>query len=179
MAAFDLQVQKEADERQRLGTILCKESLPLDSSGRYYPQVSTALSTDLPYTARKFLKATDKGLDKMDANGFLYNSSFGLIPVYPFMSMYCENNNLYIGFDFYDENDQTFAPFGDVTVNVGKLPYLYSAIDTNNNGSRILDFLERSGFGQKTDLDHNHLSSSCSPFHLENQARVINYPISI
>ena len=86
----------------------------------------------------------------MDPAGYLYCSSFGLFPVYPYLSMYLDNNNLFMGLDFYDENEQMFAPFGDVTVNVGQCPYLCSAIDTNNNGNKILDFLEQNGFGQKT-----------------------------
>lgn len=147
-----LQVQKEVNDQNRLGNVLCKEEIPLDASGQYFPKTCSALATEMPYTARKFMKAEPKDLNEIDANGFLYNSLFGLIPVYPFLSMYCDNNNLYIGFDFYDEEEQAFESYGDVTVNVGKLPYLYSSIDTNNNGDKILDFLERNGFGQKTDF---------------------------
>lgn len=71
--------------------------------------------------------------------------------VIPKLNMYAENNNLYVGLDYLDSDCDTWLPYTDVTVNVGKLPFLESAIDTNNNGQEIVSFLEDNGFGKLTD----------------------------
>lgn len=70
--------------------------------------------------------------------------------VLPKLAMYTENNNLYVGLDFFDTDCDTWLPYADVTVNVGALPYLESAIDTNNNGQGIIAFLVENGFGELT-----------------------------
>lgn len=74
----------------------------------------------------------------------------GTEKVVPKLNMYLENNNLYVGFDYYDTDFENWLPYNDVTVNVGALPYLESAIDTNNNGQGILNFLIENGFGELT-----------------------------
>lgn len=70
--------------------------------------------------------------------------------VVPKLNTYLENNNLYVGLNFFEEEYECWEPFTDVTVNVGKLPFLESAIDTNNNGNGIIDFLVQNGFGELT-----------------------------
>ena len=50
----------------------------------------------------------------------------------------------------YDEELQAWDQYGTVTVNITQLPFLYSAIDTNNNGEQIIAFLEENGFGHAT-----------------------------
>lgn len=81
-----------------------------------------------------------------------YVDPFGdTIRVRPKINMYANNNNLYVGLDWYDKDYGCWEPYCDVTVNIWKLPYLESAIDTNNNDSRILKFLVDQGFGQLTD----------------------------
>lgn len=82
---------------------------------------------------------------------FEYNDRFGVTyQVMPNMNTYLNNDNLYLGLDFYDTDCQAWLPYADVTVNVGALPFLESAIDTNNNGNDILDFLVKNGFGELT-----------------------------
>lgn len=76
----------------------------------------------------------------------------GSYTVCPKLNMYANNDNLYVGLDCQDPADGFWEPFCAVTVNICELPYLYAAIDTNDNGPKILDFLERNGFGQRTDL---------------------------
>lgn len=49
--------------------------------------------------------------------------------------------NLYVGMDCRDPDSREMAPFTDVTVNITGLPYLFAAVDTNNNGFEIMDFL--------------------------------------
>lgn len=71
--------------------------------------------------------------------------------VVPKLNTYVENNNLYVGLDCFDSDFEDWVPFTDVTVNVGKLPFLESAIDTNNNGNAIIDFLVKNGFGELTE----------------------------
>lgn len=81
-----------------------------------------------------------------------YKSRWGSTEtVVPKLNTYLENNNLYVGLDFFDPDFEAWLPFTDVTVNVGKLPFLESAIDTNNNGNGIIDFLVQNGFGELTD----------------------------
>ena len=70
--------------------------------------------------------------------------------VVPKINTYANNNNLYVGLDGYDDEYSCWDPYCDVTVNVRKLPFLESAIDTNNNGNRIIAFLEQNGFGELT-----------------------------
>lgn len=70
--------------------------------------------------------------------------------VVPKINTYANNNNLYVGLDGYDDEYSCWDPYCDVTVNVGKLPFLESAIDTNNNGNKIIAFLEHNGFGRLT-----------------------------
>jgi len=74
----------------------------------------------------------------------------GTYTVSPWINMYANDNNLYLGLNCKDESGEFWEPFGDVTVNIAKLPYLYSAIDTNNNGDSIVQFLEENGFGTLT-----------------------------
>lgn len=71
--------------------------------------------------------------------------------VIPKINTYANNNNLYVGLDGYDDEYSCWDPYCDVTVNVGKLPFLESAIDINNNGDKIIAFLEQNGFGQLTE----------------------------
>ena len=70
--------------------------------------------------------------------------------VEPYLDVYQENNNLYVGLAYLDP-EYGKQPYADVTVNVGRLPYLHAAIDTNNNGEKIVDFLTENGFGALTD----------------------------
>ena len=75
--------------------------------------------------------------------------SAGAIVVYGYL-LYIENRETYLAMGAFDEDLQGLDHFADVTVNVGALPYLQSAIDTNNNGDKILDFLQKNGFGSPT-----------------------------
>lgn len=70
--------------------------------------------------------------------------------VVPRLNSYANNNNLYLGLSYFDGEYEEWLPYTDVTVNVGNLPYLKSAIDTNNNGTTIINFLEKNGFGHLT-----------------------------
>ena len=80
-----------------------------------------------------------------------YESQYGGTYILaPHINSYANNNNLYMAFDCYSKDDDFWEPFCDATVNVTKLPYLFSTVDTNNNGYQILDFLEANGFGQRT-----------------------------
>jgi len=76
----------------------------------------------------------------------------GKYTVVPKLAMYVDNDNIYVGLDHYDEEYSCWSPFCDVTVNVNKQPYLCAAIDTNNNGTAILDFLSNNGFGEYTGM---------------------------
>ena len=150
------------------GTILCKDPFPLNEFGGYYPQ-ATEQFLDKSLTLSTFLHIHREDMaecfedpewqDDLDAgkeatadyrNSFYYASSFGDITVYPRLSMYRDSDNLYVGMDYYDAEQGVLDFYGDVTVNISELPYLHSTIDTNNNGNRILDFLEDKGFGQRT-----------------------------
>jgi len=82
-----------------------------------------------------------------------YKSPWGSTEIVtPKINSYANNNNLYLGLDYFDNEFEEWLPYSDVTVNVGKLPYLESAIDTNNNGTAIVTFLEENGFGYLTGL---------------------------
>ncbi len=144
-------VSKESiPDLYRWGRLMCKEPLPFDDHGEYSPAHASALHADYALTAKEFQDIFVSALEQARDDGMLYRSSFGLIPVYPHLAMYCDNDNLYVGMDYYDEEEQMFDHFGDVTVNIDSLPYLHSTIDTNNNGDKILDFLQRNGLGETT-----------------------------
>lgn len=86
---------------------------------------------------------------------FDYTDSYGDVEkLYPTFSMYRDFDTLYLGFYFYNEDeDPEFSgmePYCTATVNLRPLPFLHSAIDTNNNGIKMLDFLEKNGFGHRT-----------------------------
>lgn len=66
------------------------------------------------------------------------------------LDIYAHYDNLYLGMDYYDAELGGMVPYTDVTVNTIKMPYLYAAIDTNNNGEEIVSFLEENGFGENT-----------------------------
>ncbi len=88
-----------------------------------------------------------------NSNGetYEYTTQYGgQYTVKPRLNMYANNDNLYVGLDCYDKGGAFWEPFGDVTVNIDSLPYLYSTIDTNNNGDKIIEFLEQNGFGECT-----------------------------
>lgn len=80
---------------------------------------------------------------------FRYESAYGPVTVVPHLGIY-HDNNLYMSLLSYDQELQAWDHYGTVTVNITQLPFLYSAIDTNNNGEQILAFLEENGFGQAT-----------------------------
>jgi len=88
----------------------------------------------------------NKNLKRMD-----YIDSYGdLIKVSAQLDMYRDNDNLYIGLTCYDEDLEAEDSYCDLTVNVDKLPYLHSAIDTTYNGEGKLKFLLDNGFGEPT-----------------------------
>ena len=70
--------------------------------------------------------------------------------VLPKLNMYANNKNLYVGLDYLDTDCEQWLPYTDVTVNLLTLPYLESAIDTNNNGKGIIEWLQNNGFGEPT-----------------------------
>lgn len=73
--------------------------------------------------------------------------------VFPRLNIYEDNNNLYLGFVSEDLEWGGLDHYCSATTNVSVLPYLHSCIDTNNNGTRIIEFLERNGFGEMTDME--------------------------
>lgn len=83
--------------------------------------------------------------------GFEYTDSFGdPYVLYPKFGMYSANNNLFLGFDYFDTEWNSWDSYCDATVNIKGLPFLYTVIDTNNNGDKMVDFLEKNGFGERT-----------------------------
>lgn len=53
------------------------------------------------------------------------------------------NGNLYVGMDYFDKEFGCMCPYGDITVNLIDLPKGHAAIDTNNMGTAVLDFLKK------------------------------------
>jgi len=86
-----------------------------------------------------------------DRTGYIYKDSYGDDnTLYPKLNFYLSDNNLYLGFDYYDPELDTIEPYCDATVNIDTLPYLEACIDTNNNGQKMVDFLVANGFGEPT-----------------------------
>lgn len=152
------------------GTILCKDEIPMNEYGCYYPEEGDVF-LDKSISLTSFLELSREDSDKLfeeadltvepgaDAtllaqyqNGYEYGSSFGDITVYPQFGLY-QDNNLYLGLRYYDEEEGRTDFFGSITVNTDTLPYLHGTIDTNQNGEKILDFLEKNGFGKRTGRD--------------------------
>lgn len=72
--------------------------------------------------------------------------------VFPRLNFYVDNDNLYLGLVSEDLEWGGLEPYCDVTVNIDPLPYLHSCIDTNNNGAKMIAFLEQNGFGEDTGM---------------------------
>lgn len=79
-----------------------------------------------------------------------YKAEYGDYTLRPWLNKYANNNQLALGFDYYVEGDDSWEAFSMATINVGTVPYLYGCIDTNDNGTRMVKFLEENGFGQDT-----------------------------
>lgn len=73
-----------------------------------------------------------------------------LVMVKPHLNFYNSNNNLYIGLLYYDEELHMEDHYSDLTVNIEKLPYLYSALDTTYNTENVLKFVSDHGLGEFT-----------------------------
>ena len=87
----------------------------------------------------------------MNNEEYLFESEYGFsYSVTPYIDTYANNDNLYLGFYYFDKEDKEWAPFCSATVNTISLPYMEAAIDVNNNGPKLLDFLEANGFGERT-----------------------------
>jgi len=83
--------------------------------------------------------------------GYIYTDSYGDDnTLYPKLNFYLSDNNIYLGFDYYDPELDAIEPYCDATVNIDALPYLEACIDTNNNGQKMVDFLVKNGFGEPT-----------------------------
>lgn len=155
------------------GTIICKDEIPMNEYGCYYPEEEDVF-LDKSISLMSFLELSREDSDRLfeeadcpvdpqkDAllleqyqNGYEYASSFGDITVYPHFGLY-QDNTLFLGLRYYDEEEGQTDFFGSITVNTDTLPYLHSTIDTDKNGEKILDFLEKNGFGRRT----NHEISS-------------------
>lgn len=72
------------------------------------------------------------------------------LTVFPTMDMYRSNNNLYLGLDYWDEELEIRDSWCDLTVNIGKLPYLHSAIDIDLSGEDKIRFLVENGIAEDT-----------------------------
>lgn len=149
------------------GTIICKDEIPMNEYGCYYPEGDDVF-LDKSISLTSFLELSREDSDELFEgkdciveslkdttllaqyqNGYDYGSSFGDITVYPQFGLY-QDDNLYLGLRYYDEEEGRTDFFGSITVNTDALPYLHSAIDTDKNGEKILDFLEKNGFGKRT-----------------------------
>lgn len=90
----------------------------------------------------------------MSENTFMtyeYESAYGgTETLSPYLNIYANNGNICLGFRGLSKEDGFWGPFCIATVNTVSLAYLEGAIDVNDNGNRILDFLEANGFGQRT-----------------------------
>lgn len=162
-------VEDNVPDLYRWGRIICREELPLDEKGGYIPASTSALYMPEPPTMDEFGLMSEESLADSRDNGLLYLSSFGLIPVYPSIDVYKCDNSIYLGLDFYDEEEQMMDHFASVTVNLEPLPYSHAAIDTNNNGDKVVTFLEREGFGEKTGRSLSSGFCSYPVFHFEDR----------
>lgn len=64
------------------------------------------------------------------------------------LANYTENDNLYVGLNFFNRDLGAMDFYGDVTVNITKLQPFMATIDTNNNAEKIMAFLTKNGFGK-------------------------------
>jgi len=88
-----------------------------------------------------------------EEKGYTYVDSYGdANTVYPRLNYYVSDNNLYLGLVSYEPEIEAMDHYCDVTVNIDTLPYLHAAIDTNNNGQKMVDFLVENGFGEDTGM---------------------------
>ena len=79
---------------------------------------------------------------------YIFHAPYGEAEkVEPYLSMYTDNDNLFMGLA-YEDPEYGKQPYTDVTVNITKLPYLMAAIDVNNNGQEMMDFLVDNGLAK-------------------------------
>ena len=89
----------------------------------------------------------------VDNNELIYqfNSEDGSkYTVKPFIGIYANNENLCVRLYCLNKEDGQWNPFCQVTVNTVPLAYLEGTIDENVGGMKMLDFLEKNGFGECT-----------------------------
>lgn len=92
-------------------------------------------------------KRTTPYIDK----GFEYTDQYGDTEIlYPQFEMYQDDDNLALIFHHYEPELEYIDEYGLATVNVYSLPFLHTTIDTNNNSEKLVEFLEKSGFGERT-----------------------------
>ena len=95
---------------------------------------------------------------------FQFNSQDGRkYTVKPFIGIYANNKNLCVRLYCLNEDNGRWNPFCQVTVNTRPLAYLEGTIDANVGGMKMLDFLEKNGFGE------------CTPYGV--QSCLCTYPI--
>ena len=62
------------------------------------------------------------------------------------LANYADNDNLYVGFNYFDRDLGAMDFYGDVTVNITKMQPFMATIDTNNNNAeKITSFLMENG----------------------------------
>lgn len=82
---------------------------------------------------------------------FQYDSKYGgQYTLKPHLGIYAYHDNLSLSFHHLDKDDGRWYPFCYATVNIIPLAYLEGAIDVNDNGNQMLEFLEANGFGECT-----------------------------
>lgn len=107
--------------------------------------------TPTPDPNFKFNVPVPEDCEVYGKRSYTYEDSYGdKNAVYPKLNFYLSDNNLYLGLSEYDTEFDYLEHYCDVTVNIDTLPYLHAAIDTNNNGTKIVDFLIKNGFGEPT-----------------------------
>lgn len=83
-----------------------------------------------------------------ETKAFSYKSFDETLTVFPRLNMYRDNDNLYVGLDYVDEEYHMTAPYCDLTVNILPLPYLESAIDITYGMTDKLQFLAETGLAE-------------------------------
>lgn len=115
-------------------------------------ELREGLKTNKVYVENLKLTANDRIIEVKNTGGkretgYSYHSTIGDVVLYPSIAIY-GNGVLCLNFEYDDPESGEREFFCRATVNIRSLPYLHSALDTNNNGDKIVDFLEMNGFGK-------------------------------
>ncbi len=114
---------------------------------------SSLFENDISAEEQQMLRAMTEVTSVFEAHKgrwMLYEGYSGDYKVIPYINVYDENHNLFLGLEAFDPELGGLDYFTSITTNIVPLPYLHAAIDTNKNHENVLNFLNKNKLGKLT-----------------------------